>query len=66
MAAPVVISPYFVLNGIDVISYDQRGIGASTGNWQASGPGVQTLDVETIHDVFAPHMPSRLGFASDI
>ena len=40
--------PYFVLNGINVISYDQRGTGKSSGNWQENGPVQRAADVEAV------------------
>lgn len=42
--------PYFVANGINVISYDQRGTGESPGNWQLSGPAQRAEDVDAIFD----------------
>lgn len=45
--------PYFVLNGINVISYDQRGTGESTGNWQTDGPVQRAADVTAIYDALA-------------
>ena len=59
-----VFDPYFVLNGINVISYDQRGTGQSTGNWLRDGPTQRARDVEAIFDSFVadPHVDSkRLG-----
>jgi pimeloyl-ACP methyl ester carboxylesterase len=56
--------PYFVLNGINVISYDQRGTGQSTGNWLRAGPTQRARDVEAIYDAFVtdPHVDAkRLG-----
>jgi alpha-beta hydrolase superfamily lysophospholipase len=47
------IIPYLVANGIDVISYDQRGTGSSPGNWQRSGPQQRAADVDAIIDAFA-------------
>ena len=46
------IIPYLVLNGINVISYDQRGTGQSSGNWQLNGPVQRASDVEAIYDAF--------------
>jgi uncharacterized protein len=46
------IIPYLVLNGINVISYDQRGTGKSSGNWQLNGPVQRASDVEAIYDAF--------------
>jgi hypothetical protein len=56
--------PYFVLNGINVISYDQRGTGQSAGNWLRAGPTQRARDVETIYNAFVadPHVDAkRLG-----
>jgi uncharacterized protein len=50
--------PYFVLNGINVISYDQRGTGKSSGNWQENGPVQRAADVEAVYDAYSmnPHI----------
>jgi hypothetical protein len=50
--------PYFVLNGINVISYDQRGTGKSSGNWQENGPVQRAADVEAVYDAYStnPHV----------
>jgi len=56
--------PYFVLNGINVISYDQRGTGQSTGNWQQNGPMQRASDVEALYDALAMNIHvdrTRLG-----
>jgi pimeloyl-ACP methyl ester carboxylesterase len=55
------IIPYFVLAGVNVISYDQRGTGLSTGNWQQNGPMERAADVEAIYDAFVtdPHVDGR-------
>jgi uncharacterized protein len=56
--------PYFVLNGINVISYDQRGTGKSSGNWQQNGPVQRAADVEAVYDAYSanPHVDAaRLG-----
>ena len=45
--------PYFVLNGVNVISYDQRGTGKSSGNWQENGPPQRAADVEAVYDAFS-------------
>ncbi|HEY2782277.1 MAG TPA: alpha/beta hydrolase [Steroidobacteraceae bacterium] len=45
--------PYFVLNGINVISFDQRGTGDSSGNWQQNGPAQRAIDAEALYDAFA-------------
>ena len=46
------IIPYLALNGINVITYDQRGTGQSSGNWQLNGPVQRASDVEAIYDAF--------------
>jgi uncharacterized protein len=55
------IVPYFVCNGVNVISYDQRGTGESSGNWLANGPPQRARDADTIYDAFRddPHVGSR-------
>jgi alpha-beta hydrolase superfamily lysophospholipase len=58
------IIPFFVCNGINVISYDQRGVGKSAGDWLLNGPAQRAADVEAIYDVMrkAPHVDShRIG-----
>jgi pimeloyl-ACP methyl ester carboxylesterase len=58
------IIPFFVCNGINVISYDQRGVGESAGNWFLNGPGQRADDVAAIYDVMHndPHIdPRRIG-----
>jgi pimeloyl-ACP methyl ester carboxylesterase len=52
------IIPYFVLNGVNVISYDQRGTGQSSGNWQQNGPTERATDVAALYDAFVtdPHV----------
>jgi pimeloyl-ACP methyl ester carboxylesterase len=58
------IIPFFVCNGINVISYDQRGVGESTGNWFLNGPGQRADDIAEIYDVARtdPHVDShRMG-----
>jgi hypothetical protein len=58
------IVPYFVCNGINVISYDQRGTGESSGNWRANGPPDRARDVDAIYDVFRDDArvdPRRIG-----
>jgi hypothetical protein len=37
--------PYFVLHGMTVIAYDQRGTGESEGNWRSEGPPQRARDV---------------------
>lgn len=44
------IIPFFVRNGINVVSYDQRGVGASAGNWFLNGPSQRAADVAAIYD----------------
>jgi uncharacterized protein len=44
------IIPFFVCNGINVISYDQRGVGESVGDWLLNGPGERADDVVAIFD----------------
>ncbi len=53
--------PYFVCNGINVISYDQRGTGDSTGNWFLNGPMDRARDAAAIYDAFRsdPHVDAR-------
>jgi uncharacterized protein len=44
------VIPFFVCNGINVISYDQRGVGESTGDWFLNGPNQRADDVAAIYD----------------
>jgi len=55
------IVPYFVCNGINVASYDQRGTGESVGNWFFSGPIQKVEDAAAVYDTFAGdrHVESR-------
>ncbi len=55
------IIPYFVLNGVNVISYDQRGTGQSSGHWQQNGPTERASDVAAIYDAFVtdPHVDRK-------
>jgi uncharacterized protein len=55
------IIPFFVCNGINVASYDQRGVGASAGNWLLNGPSQRADDVAAIYDAVRgdPHVDSR-------
>ena len=46
------IIPYFVCNGVNVISYDQRGVGESRGNWFLTGPVQKADDVAAIYVAF--------------
>ena len=58
------IIPFFVCNGVNVISYDQRGVGESSGDWLLNGPGQRADDVEAIYDAMRsdPHVDSqRIG-----
>jgi len=58
------IIPFFVCNGVDVISYDQRGVGESTGDWFLNGPRQRAEDAEAVYDVMRsdPHVdPHRIG-----
>src|SRR5215471_7649694 len=58
------IIPFFVCNGVNVISYDQRGVGESTGDWLLNGPGQRADDVEAVYDAMRsdPHVDStRIG-----
>jgi pimeloyl-ACP methyl ester carboxylesterase len=43
--------PFFVCNGVNVISYDQRGVGESAGDWFLNGPRQRAEDVGAIYDV---------------
>lgn len=55
------IIPYFVCNGLNVISYDQRGTGESVGNWFLNGPVQKADDTAVVYDAFRadPHVDSR-------
>jgi pimeloyl-ACP methyl ester carboxylesterase len=58
------IVPYFACNGINVISYDQRGTGESSGNWLMNGPPQRARDADAIYDAFRdnPHVhPRKIG-----
>jgi len=58
------IIPFFVCNGVNVISYDQRGVGESAGDWFLNGPSQRADDVEAIYDVMRsdPHVDAhRIG-----
>ena len=41
---------FFVCNGVNVVSYDQRGVGESAGDWFLNGPGERADDVAAIYD----------------
>jgi uncharacterized protein len=64
------IIPFFVGNGINVISYDQRGVGESAGNWFLSGPSQRADDVAAIYDAVRgdahvdPHRIGVWGFSN--
>jgi pimeloyl-ACP methyl ester carboxylesterase len=56
--------PYFVLHGMTVIAYDQRGTGESEGNWRSEGPPQRARDVIALvatvkHDAHVD--PQRIG-----
>jgi hypothetical protein len=56
--------PYFVLNGINVIGYDQRGTGQSSGNWLKNGPGQRAGDVAAVYDAYSTSLhvdAARMG-----
>jgi len=56
--------PMFALNGVDVVSYDQRGTGESTGSWRENGPEQRATDVSAIYDALQrePYVdPKRIG-----
>jgi len=40
--------PYFVSHGLNVVTYDQRGTGDSTGNWRFTGPESKADDVVAV------------------
>ena len=44
--------PYFVCNGIDVISFDQRGTGDSVGDWFSTSPIQKADEFAAIYDAF--------------
>lgn len=61
------IVPFFVYNGLNVISYDQRGVGESAGNWFLNGPSQRADDVAAIYDAMRrnPHVDShRIGLCA--
>lgn len=58
------LTPLYVLNGVNVVTYDQRGTGESTGSWRDNGPVQRAADVEAIYDAIAsdPRVdPKRVG-----
>ena len=64
------IIPFFVCNGVNVISYDQRGVGESAGDWLLNGPSQRADDVEAIYDAmqrdrhFDSHRIGIWGFSN--
>ncbi len=40
--------PYFVSHGLNVVTYDQRGTGESTGNWRYTSPDSKADDIVAI------------------
>ncbi len=44
--------PYFVSNGVNVLTYDQRGTGESSGDWSKNGPVQRAYDADAIFDAF--------------
>src|SRR5580692_11587695 len=64
------IVPYFACNGVNVISYDQRGTGESSGNWLAHGTPQRARDADAIYDAFHndahvdPHKIGVWGFSN--
>jgi uncharacterized protein len=58
------IVPYFACNGVNVISYDQRGTGESSGDWLMNGPLQRARDADAIYDALPgdPRVdPRRIG-----
>jgi len=58
------LAPLYVLNGVNVVTYDQRGTGESTGSWRGNGPVQRAADVEAIYDAIASDPwvdPKRIG-----
>lgn len=53
--------PYFAANGMNVISYDQRGTGNSAGSWFLNGPADRARDVDAVFDAFErdPHVSAK-------
>lgn len=64
------IIPYFACNGLNVIAYDQRGTGDSTGNWFLTGPLQKAEDAAALYDAFigdrhvAPRSVGVWGFSN--
>ncbi len=56
--------PYFVAHGVNVVTYDQRGTGLSTGNWRYAGPEAKAEDTIALltHVESDPAVdPQRIG-----
>jgi pimeloyl-ACP methyl ester carboxylesterase len=55
------LAPLYVLNGVNVVTYDQRGTGESAGSWRDNGPAQRATDVEAIYDAIAsdPRVDSK-------
>jgi len=56
--------PYFVAHGMNVVTYDQRGTGLSTGNWRYAGPEAKAEDTIALltHVESDPAVdPQRIG-----
>lgn len=47
------IIPFFVCNGVNVMSYDQRGTGDSAGNWFLTSPMQKADDAALVYDAFS-------------
>lgn len=47
------LAPFYALNGVNVVTYDQRGTGESAGSWRDNGPAQRAADVEAIYDAIA-------------
>lgn len=59
--------PYFVSSGLNVLTYDQRGTGQSSGDWSKNGPMQRADDVDAIYDAYevSPHVDSRRSVCGD-
>ena len=56
--------PYFIAHGVNVVTYDQRGTGLSTGNWRYAGPDAKAEDTIALltHVESDPAVdPQRIG-----